>query len=176
VGEGHRFGGTQTLSDDGLNRARNAPVTPSSHALLVNLSDVYRQIVLEHSRAPRNKGVLEGATRVERGVNPSCGDDITLHLRVENDRILETRFTGVGCAISQASASLMTLALEGKTVDEALALARDFHEMLRGSPPSKALGEASALQGVSKLHARVKCATLPWQTLEVALKNGVAEG
>jgi nitrogen fixation protein NifU and related proteins len=136
----------------------------------VNLSDVYRQIVLEHSRSPRNKGVLEGATVIERGVNPSCGDDIELHLRVENNRILEARFTGVGCAISQASASLMTLAVEGKTVNEALELARDFHAMLRGEAPSKALGEASALQGVSRLHARVKCATLPWQTLEVALK------
>jgi nitrogen fixation protein NifU and related proteins len=136
---------------------------------------VYRQIVLEHSRAPHNKGMLEGATVVERGVNPSCGDDIELHLRIEHHRILGARFTGVGCAVSQASASLMTLALEGKTVDEALELARDFHAMLRGEAASKSLGDASALQGVAKLHARVKCATLPWQTLEVALRNSGEE-
>jgi nitrogen fixation protein NifU and related proteins len=175
VGEGHRFGSARTFPGDGVKRARNALVTPEHQAADVNLSDVYRQIVLEHSRSPRNKGVLEGATVVERGVNPSCGDDIELQLRLEDQRILEARFTGVGCAISQASASLMTLALEGKTVSEALALARDFHAMLRGEALSESLGDVSALQGVAKLHARVKCASLPWQTLEVALRGSSKE-
>jgi nitrogen fixation NifU-like protein len=137
----------------------------------MNLSDVYRQVILEHAREPRNKGALEGASVHERGVNPACGDEIELHLRVKNGAILQARFSGVGCAISQASASLMTLALEGRTTEEALELARDFHAMLRGETPSESLGAASALQGVSKLHARVKCASLPWQTLEIALRR-----
>jgi nitrogen fixation NifU-like protein len=136
---------------------------------------VYRQVVLEHGRSPRNKGLLQEPTVIERGVNPSCGDDLELRLRVENGRILEARFTGVGCAISQASASLMTLALEGKTLREALDLAQDFHAMLRGQAPSPSLGDAAALQGVAKLHARVKCAILPWQTLEVALRRSSEE-
>jgi nitrogen fixation protein NifU and related proteins len=135
----------------------------------VKLSDVYREMILEHSRHPRNKSVLEGATIRERGSNPSCGDEIELHLRVDGDRIIIARFVGSGCAISQASASLMTLALEGKTCGEALELARDFHAMLRGEAPAARLGEVAALEGVAKLHARVKCAALPWQTLEAAL-------
>jgi nitrogen fixation protein NifU and related proteins len=137
----------------------------------MNLSDVYREIVLEHSRRPRNKALLEAATLTERGANLSCGDEIELQLRVVDNQILEARFTGTGCAISQASASLMTLLLEGKTVEAALELAQDFHAMLHGAPPSETLGDAAALQGVAKLHARVKCATLPWQTLTLALNK-----
>lgn len=136
----------------------------------MNLTDVYREIVLEHSRHPRNRGALEAATLVQNGSNPSCGDELELSLQIEDDRILAARFAGVGCAISQASASLMTVLLEGKTIPQALELATDFHAMLRGAPPSERLGEASALQGVARLHARVKCATLPWQTLQVALE------
>ncbi len=137
--------------------------------------EIYREIVLEHSRKPRNKGVLEGATLKQKGVNASCGDEIELQLLLENGVIRQARFTGVGCAISQASASLMTLALEGHKVSEALALAHDFSAMIHGEAPKETLGDLAAFQGVSKLHARVKCATLPWQTLEVALKRSGEE-
>jgi nitrogen fixation protein NifU and related proteins len=137
--------------------------------------EIYREIVLEHSRKPRNKGVLEGATVKQKGVNASCGDEIELQLLLEGDVISQARFTGVGCAISQASASLMTLALEGRKVAEALALAHDFSAMIHGEAPKETLGDLAAFQGVSKLHARVKCATLPWQTLEVALKRSGEE-
>jgi nitrogen fixation protein NifU and related proteins len=138
---------------------------------VVKLEEIYRDIVLEHSRHPRNKGVLEHATIHEHGSNPSCGDELELHLQMKGDRIERARFTGVGCAISQASASLMTVILEGKTRVQALELAQDFHAMLHGQAPSERLGEVAALQGVAKLHARVKCATLPWQTLEAALQK-----
>jgi nitrogen fixation protein NifU and related proteins len=137
--------------------------------------EIYREIVLEHSRKPRNKGVLEVANVKQKGVNASCGDEIELQLLLEGDLIRQARFTGVGCAISQASASLMTLALEGRKVSEALALARDFSAMIHGEAPKASLGDLAAFQGVSKLHARVKCATLPWQTLEVALKRSGEE-
>ncbi len=137
--------------------------------------EIYREIVLEHSRKPRNKGVLEGASLKQKGVNASCGDEIELQLLLENDLISQAKFTGVGCAISQASASLMTLALEGRKVSEALELAHDFSAMIHGEPPKASLGDLAAFQGVAKLHARVKCATLPWQTLEVALRRSGEE-
>ncbi len=139
------------------------------------LEEIYRQIVLEHSRKPRNKGVLESANIKQKGVNASCGDEIELQLLLEDGVIRQARFTGVGCAISQASASLMTLALEGRKVGDALALAHDFSAMIRGEAPKETLGDLAAFQGVSKLHARVKCATLPWQTLQVALKRSGEE-
>jgi nitrogen fixation protein NifU and related proteins len=137
--------------------------------LWMNLTDIYRQIVLEHSRSPRNKGELDNATLHQHGVNPSCGDELELHLLLEDDQIVELRFTGVGCAISQASASLLTTLVQGATLHQARQLARDFQAMLHGAPASDALGDAAALQGVSRLHARVKCAWLAWQTLGVAL-------
>jgi nitrogen fixation protein NifU and related proteins len=137
--------------------------------------EIYREIVLEHSRKPRNKGVLEAANVKQKGVNASCGDEIELQLLLEGDVIRQAKFTGVGCAISQASASLMTLALEGRKVSEALELAHDFSAMIHGETPKETLGDLAAFQGVSKLHARVKCATLPWQTLSVALKRSGEE-
>ena len=137
--------------------------------------EIYREIVLEHSRKPRNKGVLEHATLKQKGVNASCGDEIELQLLLKGDVIQEAKFTGVGCAISQASASLMTLALEGRKVSQALELAEDFSAMIHGEPPKDSLGDLAAFQGVAKLHARVKCATLPWQTLSVALKRSGEE-
>ncbi len=137
--------------------------------------EIYREIVLEHSRKPRNKGLLENATLKQKGVNASCGDEIELQLLLDGDVIRQAKFTGVGCAISQASASLMTLALEGRKVSEALELAHDFSAMIHGEVPKETLGDLAAFQGVSKLHARVKCATLPWQTLEVALKRSGEE-
>lgn len=133
------------------------------------LADLYQAAVLEHSRHPRNRYRPERFDVACPGVNPGCGDEITLYLALDDGRLETVAFEGVGCAISQASASLMTEAVRGKAADEALGLAADFKAMVRGEEPAERLGEARVLKGVSKLHARVKCATLPWVTLEHAL-------
>ena len=133
------------------------------------LEDMYKAIILEHYQRPRNRGVLEQPTVTLGANNPTCGDELELQLRVVDGVIADVAFTGAGCAISQASASLMTQAIKGKPVTEALELAHQFQAMLRGDPPDARLGDLAALQGVSKLHARVKCASLAWQTLENAL-------
>jgi len=135
------------------------------------LEELYQSAVLQHSRHPRNTGVPERYDVAVPGVNPGCGDELTLYVAFDGDELRAVTFEGVGCAISQASASLMTEAVKGGTVDEALLLAQEFKAMLRGEEPTERLGEARALRGVSQLHARVKCATLPWVTLEEALKG-----
>jgi nitrogen fixation protein NifU and related proteins len=132
------------------------------------LEDMYKAIILEHYKTPRNKGHLEHPTVTQSGHNPTCGDQLELELMVEDGLIKDVRFDGRGCAISQASASLMTQAIKGKPVTEALEIGSKFQAMIRGEEPDASLGDLTALQGVSKLHARVKCATLAWQTLEVA--------
>ena len=132
------------------------------------LEEMYKAIILEHYKSPRNRGRLEAPTITQAGHNPSCGDELELQLLVEEGAIRDVRFDGHGCAISQASASLMTQALKGKPLPEALELAAKFQAMIRGAEPDPALGDLAALQGISKLHARVKCATLAWSTLEVA--------
>ena len=132
------------------------------------LEDMYKQIILEHYRSPRNRGTLDPNTITQTGHNPSCGDELMLYLLMDGDVVRDVRFDGHGCAISQASASLMTGAIKGKTLSEALDLAAKFEAMIRGEEPDPALGDLVALQGISKLHARVKCATLAWQTLQVA--------
>jgi nitrogen fixation protein NifU and related proteins len=137
----------------------------------MNLNEIYRQVVLEHSRQPHHKSQLLSATHQQKGVNPSCGDELELFLEIKDNQIIKATFLGVGCAISQASASMLTVLLEGQSLQNALALTADFHAMMRGSSPTDALGDAAALQGVSKLHTRVKCATLAWQTLEVILQR-----
>ncbi len=134
------------------------------------LESLYKDVILEHSKRPRNRGELAGATHTEEGVNPSCGDELTLYLRVEDGVVREARFVGDGCAISQASASMMTQALEGRSVRSALTLSEAFKAMIRGEAPTDELGDLRLLQGISKLHARVKCATLPWVTLDAALR------
>ena len=133
------------------------------------LEPLYRDLLLEHYKRPRNRGRLEPHSHRAEGLNPSCGDELELFLRVEGGLIAGLSFLGEGCAISQATASLMTEALTGKSVPEALELAEKFRAMLRGDAPDPALGELKTLQGVSKLHARVKCAALAWTTLEQAL-------
>ena len=131
---------------------------------------LYKEIILDHYKRPRNRGEIAGATKRE-GLNPSCGDELVLFLDVRDGVIQDAKFTGEGCAISQASASMMTQAVRGKPVGEALELSRAFKAMVRGEAPAEALGELKLLQGVSKLHARVKCATLSWVTLEEALED-----
>ncbi len=135
------------------------------------LDELYRETILKHYQSPKNFGPLPNATKRAGGMNPSCGDQVEVMVRLEGERIAEIRFQGQGCAISTASASMMTEAVEGKTVAEALEIARRFHAMVvEGAPPDPALGDLLALQGVAKLPARVKCATLPWHALEEALR------
>ncbi|WP_019586375.1 Fe-S cluster assembly sulfur transfer protein SufU [Deinococcus apachensis] len=128
-----------------------------------------RQIITDHERHPRGKGAIEGAPHVALD-NPGCGDHVTVWVRVEAGRLAEVCFTGRGCAISQASASLMTGALRGKGLEEARALATRYRAMVMGEGPADpVLGDLVALAGVSRLHARRKCALLAWNALEAAL-------
>ncbi len=133
------------------------------------LEQVYRDAVLEHARSPRNRGELDPYSVKQEGINPSCGDELTLYLRIRDGRVEAARFTGHGCAISQASASLMTQAVKGMTLDEAKRLIERFKDMIHGRGVDPSLGELAVLEGISKLHARVKCATLAWVTLDAAI-------
>lgn len=136
------------------------------------LGELYNRVILDHYRNPRHYHVLEGADCEARGVNPMCGDRVTLYLRYEGDRIAEAAFQGAGCAISQASASLMTAALQGRTRKEAETLLRAFLGMVTGSAsPACDLGELRLFESVAGFPARVQCARLAWDTLEGALKG-----
>lgn len=134
----------------------------------MSIEGLYTQLITEHSRDTRNRRHIEGATHTHRGVNPSCGDEITLELCEENGIIRDVAFTGSGCAISQASASMMADLLKGKSVEEATRLSEIFLGMIKGDVTDEdileELDEAVALQGVSKMPARVKCAVLSWHT------------
>jgi nitrogen fixation NifU-like protein len=135
------------------------------------LDELYREIILKHYQAPKNFGVLPQASKRAGGMNPSCGDQVEVMVLLEGETIADIRFQGQGCAISTASASLMTEAVKGKRVAEALDLAKKFQAMVvEGASPDSALGDLLALQGVARLPARVKCATLAWHALEEALK------
>jgi nitrogen fixation NifU-like protein len=133
------------------------------------LENLYKELILEHYKHPRNQGSLEKAL-IQEGVNPSCGDEVKLFLEIEDGVVKAVKFMGEGCAISQASASMMTEAIKGKTTAEVLELSKKFKSMIHGEPPAEELGDLMMLQGISKLHARVKCATLAWVTLEQALE------
>lgn len=136
------------------------------------LGSLYQEIILEHFRSPRNKGALEAASHEAHLHNPVCGDDVHLRVRLEGDRIADLRFTGHGCSISQASVSMMTELLKGKTVDEAETLTRRFNAMMHGDAGAAAdriLGNARALSGVAKFPVRIKCALLGWEAFGEAL-------
>lgn len=133
------------------------------------MEQIYKEIIVDRSRRPRRRGTVDPHTHIQEGVNPSCGDELTLTMFVEDGVIRQAAFTGQGCAISQASTDLMAEAVAGRTVAEARELSAAFRGMLRGEEPALDLGELRALEGVKKLHARVKCATLPWTTLDQAL-------
>jgi nitrogen fixation protein NifU and related proteins len=141
---------------------------------VTDLTELYQQTIIEHNRAPRNFKQVEGANRTAAGDNPLCGDRISVSLRLEGDVIKDIGFQGSGCAISQASASLMTGAVQGKTRAEAEALFRAFHDMVAGGADApadpKALGKLAAFAGVRQFPARVKCANLSWHTLRAALE------
>ena len=143
--------------------------------MALELKDLYREIVNEQNLHPAHKGDLENPTMILQGVNPSCGDDIYLQLKIEDDVVTEGSFNGSGCAISQASADMMLDLIIGKQKDEALKLAESFMGMVRStaSPEEiEALDEAAALESISHMPARVKCATLGWKTMQRMLKDG----
>jgi len=133
------------------------------------LQELYQHTIIDHDRRPRNYGEPASYSHSQEGLNPSCGDEVTLYLQVEDGQVRGASFVGQGCAISRAAASMMTGAVRGRSVTEALELAGKFRTMIHGGEVDPALGDLQALQGVSQLHARVKCATLPWVTLEQAL-------
>ena len=137
------------------------------------LTDLYQEIILDHNRRPRNFREIGEASRRQEGYNPLCGDRLTLYVKLDGDRISDVAFQGTGCAISKASASLMTEALKGKTIDEARALFERFHEMITSPPESEVadLGKLSVLAGVREFPTRVKCASLAWHTLKAAVSG-----
>jgi nitrogen fixation NifU-like protein len=137
--------------------------------------ELYQDLILDHHRHPRNRGACEACARRARGENPLCGDSLEVGLTLDGGRIASASFDGHGCAISQASASMMTEAVAGLTVEEALALGAALRALLRGEPPARDLGELQALEGISRFPVRIKCALLAWTTLEQALGSAVAE-
>jgi len=144
-----------------------------------DLGELYQSVILDHNRSPRNFGELPDATRRAEGRNPLCGDELTVWLRTdEAGRIEAVSFIGDGCAISKASASLMTQAVKGRTRDEALELFDRFHHLVTGTlppdTPREALGKLAVFGGVSEFPIRVKCASLAWHTMKAALERGGA--
>jgi len=141
---------------------------------MMELAELYQQVILDHNRSPRNFRAIENADRTAHGDNPLCGDKIVVYVKLAGDRIEDLSFQGSGCAISQASASLMTSTLRGKSVAEAEDLFRRFHAMVTGDPekpPQQAgLGKLAAFAGVREYPARVKCANLAWHTVRAALE------
>jgi len=141
---------------------------------MADLRDLYQEVILDHTRRPRNFGRLVGANRCAEGFNPLCGDKVTLYLKLVDSVIEDVCFEGNGCAISTASASLMTEALKGKTLGEVQTLFEAVHTLLTvadGVAPAASLGKLQVLSGVREFPVRVKCATLPWHTLQAALQD-----
>jgi nitrogen fixation protein NifU and related proteins len=143
-----------------------------------DLRDLYQEVILDHSRQPRNFGALDRANRAARGDNPLCGDRLVLAARVRDGRVEDLAFEGSGCAISVASASLMTEAVKGHTVEEVEAMYQRFHRLLTSDAAAGEAGDLGKLEvfgGVREYPIRVKCATLAWHTLHAALERGAAD-
>ena len=142
---------------------------------MAELSELYQQVILDHNKKPRNFRIISPADREQEGYNPLCGDQITLYLKLNNDVIEDIGFQGSGCAISKASASMMTSAIKGKTREEAAVLSDEFHRMVRDELDLEKdphhLGRLTILAGVREFPARVKCASLSWHTLHAALEG-----
>jgi nitrogen fixation protein NifU and related proteins len=141
-----------------------------------DLTELYQQVILDHNRRPRNRGRLPTANRVAHGDNPTCGDQCNVYLQVDGDRISDLRFDGQGCAISQASASLMTTLLKGRTAAEAQVLATDFHRVVTTGVAPDEMSDLAAFAGVHAYPARIKCATLAWHAALEALKSPAPPG
>lgn len=139
-----------------------------------DMKDLYQDVIVDHNRSPRNFGSMDNADRSLEGYNPLCGDRLTLYLKLDGDRISDIRFDGSGCAISVASASLMTEVMKGKTLEQAEKLFEDFHTLLTSENPEidlERFGKLAALAGVRDYPTRIKCASLCWHTL-----HGLLEG
>lgn len=146
--------------------------------MTTELEELYQEVILDHSRRPRNFGELPNAAVIVHGDNPACGDEIHLAVQFGDDGSLEgIKFTGHGCAISQASASMMTLKLKGKSRDETMSILRAFRDLVTGSTSTEArqLGDLQLMEGVRKFPQRVKCAMLPWRAVEQALQQTSGE-
>ena len=141
-----------------------------------DLEGLYQDVILDHNKRPRNHRAIEGASAHADGFNPLCGDKVTIFVKLDGDRISDISFTGSGCAISTASASILTETLKGKTRPEAEALFERFHDLVTGKGEGGAqeppLGKLAVFSGVSEFPVRVKCATLAWHTLRSALSDG----
>ncbi len=139
-----------------------------------DLKELYQQVIIDHSKKPRNFRAIEHARKVE-GYNPLCGDRLTVYLKMDGDRIADVSFQGTGCAISTASASLLTEALKGKTLEDADAMFEAFHDLVTGLEPRPEerprLGKLEAFSGVCDYPTRVKCATLAWHTLRAGIRG-----
>ncbi|MCM3078827.1 Fe-S cluster assembly sulfur transfer protein SufU [Brevibacillus invocatus] len=143
-----------------------------------SLDDLYRRVIMDHYQKPRNRGKLEETEGLIVNLNnPTCGDSISLSLKVEDGKVSDAKFMGDGCSISMSSASMMTDAVKGKSVEEALELAHRFSELMQGKEidDSIDLGDIEALSGVAKFPARIKCATLAWKALEQGIKQSEQE-
>jgi nitrogen fixation protein NifU and related proteins len=140
------------------------------------LTDLYQEVILDHNRRPRNFRALDQPSRTQEGYNPLCGDRLTVYVKLAGDVIEDVSFQGTGCAISKASASLMTDALKGKTIVQAREIFDQFHEMVTSPPdtPAADLGKLSVLSGVREYPTRIKCASLAWHTLKAAVSDDKA--
>src|SRR5258705_5173347 len=142
---------------------------------MTNLEALYQEVILDHNRKPRNFREMENADRRIEGRNPLCGDELTLWLKLDGNRVSDISFKGTGCAVSKSSASLMTSTVKGKTVDETMTLFDRFRDMITGKLPEAdraSMGSLAALGGVSRFPIRVKCASLAWHALKSALEDG----
>ena len=139
------------------------------------LSELYQQVILDHNKKPRNFRKLESANYQAEGYNPLCGDQLTVYINLEDDLVTDVGFEGSGCAISKASASMMTQAVKGKSKEQAESLFKEFHSMVTGEldeeTEDNSLGNLKIFAGVREFPVRVKCATLPWHTLHAALNK-----
>lgn len=138
-----------------------------------DLRELYQEVIIDHGRNPRNYGALDNANYIKEGFNPLCGDKLTVYIEVGEGVVKNVHFEGCGCAISMASASLMTDALKGKTIDAATALFKDFHQLITAGDEStkERLGKLVVLAGVAEYPSRVKCATLAWHTAHAAMTH-----
>lgn len=141
----------------------------------MSLRELYQEMIIDHGKTPRNFGLLPKATHLKQGQNPLCGDKLTVYLIEQNGLVQDVRFEGTGCAISVASASLMTDAVKGKSVNDVMAMFENFHQLVTTGHASEAdeLGKLAVFSGVAEFPIRVKCATLAWHTMKAALENDV---